>query len=337
MFATVLSASHRAIATPINPHDRFVFYGYRVTARYVETYQDGDEVLIQYHEMPLGFSIANKATGIRSQIPIPHGHLPLYNAAYGGYFKGVHLYIAREIHGKRTGFAFLDVKNMTYRFAENKGYREAYFDKEGRIRAWCDADDTKLDFLSNDGARVINTVKLPSTYRGVYLAKGTDRWHFTPDYIYFWALDRARFCDLIVFDPQAERVVATITGWRSISTKTDFTSVVRHATATPGAPCITVHRLEHPHVVYAMVVALSDKYFKLKPKSKISRADGLNARRFFDILARLPLELQMLTCNKLGDHKDFITAQQLDFVLPTVLTPSPAPMGAPTASQAPMG
>jgi len=56
-----------------------------------------------------------------------------------------------------------------------------------------------------------------------------------------------------------------------------------------------------PVGVFVHMILLADGYYKLRLTNKNKNVNGARARRFFEFLLRLPIELQMLTCNRIFD------------------------------------
>jgi len=262
---------------------------------------------------------------------------------YGGHHNGRHIFwITRAFIVQNwfyNNFMFLDTKsskswNMPVSEFTSE-YYEACFTKEGHIIT--NPVGRSIHILNRNGNRVLRKVEHPRSYKGTSLYNVNGACFIRPDGVHFRA-DRADgSVDMVVFDPLRNLVAGIVKGDPNCITihsfvRQDMTSVIYHADCMlPGQPfppldpieVVTVRRLDTGHHAFGLVVGLCDGYYTL-PRKRIRPTTAApteeqierrkNTHRFFAIAARLPMDLQALLCNKLGDnpHKDHISPTEFN-------------------------
>ncbi len=236
---------------------------------------------------------------------------------YGGHFAGVHLFLA-ESDGKRV-FVHLDTNRRKATVQINKeGYDVACFTTEGKIRAWSRFDKDRFAVFSNDGQILERITTLPEWLSVEMLDDFFPCWDFYPDYIYLHSR-RSGHRETTIYDPEYECIVGTIRATGSFDNvfacvKGDMTSIMwlsENSKERSDVPPLRIERLDKGHLAYGMVVGLCDDYLRITANETPTGSEE-NARRFFEIAKKLPLEMQMTLCNKLGAHhdKDMITGKE---------------------------
>ncbi len=241
--------------------------------------------------------------------------------------------------GPSNNFLFLDTKSSKCWDMPvsifTSDYYEACFTKEGHIIT--NPVGRSIHILNRAGDRILRKVERPRSYKGTALYNVNGSCFIRPDGVHFRA-DRAdRSVDMVVFDPQRNLVAGIVKGDPNCITihsfvRHDMTSCIYHADCMlPGLPfpppdpieVVTVRRLDTGHHAFGLVVGLCDGYYtlprkRIRPTTSAPSEEQIerrkNTHRFFAIAARLPMDLQALLCNKLGDnpHKDHISPTEFN-------------------------